>query len=82
MLRGRSCRPLLQVARRGYAIAAPGGPGLEVFNRNTKKLQKEQAALNTEASRQVDYLRDEVAARLSERLLVGNRPFQVSMRTA
>lgn len=33
-------------------------------------MQKERAAGNVEDSRKVDYLRDEVAARLSERLLV------------
>ena len=43
---------------------------LQVFNSNTKYLQKERAASNPEASRRVDYLRDEVAARLCDRLLV------------
>lgn len=43
---------------------------LQVFNRHTKYLQKERAAANVERSRQVDYLKDEVALRLSERLLV------------
>lgn len=33
-------------------------------------MQKERAASNVDASRQVDYLRDEVAFRLCERLLV------------
>ena len=70
MLSRRPCKPLLNAARRGYAITAPGGPGLQVFNRNTKWLQRERAAADAEASRKVDYLRDEVAARLSERLLV------------
>ena len=70
MLSRRTCKPLLSAAKRGYAIQAPGGPGLQVFNRNTKWLQRERAAARPEQSRQVDYLRDEVAARLSERLLV------------
>lgn len=70
MLKGQTCKPLTNVLRRGYAIQAPGGPGLQVFNRNTKWLQRDRAAANVEASRKVDYLRDEVAARLSERLLV------------
>lgn len=43
---------------------------LEVFNRKTKHLQKERAAQNVEESRKVDYLKDEVARRLCERLLV------------
>ena len=43
---------------------------LQVFNDNTKYLQRERAAADVEASRSVDYLRDEVADRLCERLLV------------
>ena len=43
---------------------------LHVFNDNTKYLQRERAAADVEASRRVDYLRDEVADRLCERLLV------------
>ncbi len=43
---------------------------LQVFNDNTKHLQRERAAADVEASRRVDYLRDEVADRLCERLLV------------
>lgn len=53
-----------------YAIQASGSPSFQVFNRHTKYLQKERAAADVERSRQVDYLRDEVAMRLSERLLV------------
>lgn len=55
---------------RSYAVQAPGSPTLQVFNRHTKYQQKERAAANVERSRQVDYLKDEVAMRLSERLLV------------
>ena len=43
---------------------------LQVFNDNTKHSQRERAAADAEASRRVDYLRDEVANRLCERLLV------------
>ncbi len=43
---------------------------MQVFDRHAKYLQKERAAANVERSRQVDYLKDEVAIRLSERLLV------------
>lgn len=39
-------------------------------------MQKERAAANTAQSRQVDYLRDEVAFRLCERLLDISRPFE------
>lgn len=44
----------------------------EVFNRRSKWLQKERAAADVEGSRQADYLKDEVAVRLCERLLVGS----------
>ncbi|KAE8443933.1 hypothetical protein EG329_001243 [Mollisiaceae sp. DMI_Dod_QoI] len=60
---------------RSYAVQAPGSPTLQVFNRHTKYLQKERAAVNVERSRQTDYLKDEVAIRLSERLLDINRHF-------
>lgn len=57
-------------ASRSYAFQASGAPVFEVFNRRTKWLQKERAASDVERSRQVDYLKDEVAIRLCERLLV------------
>lgn len=68
----RRARPssFTRVARRSYALQAPGTPAFEVFNRRTKWLQKERAAANVEGSRQADYLKDEVAMRLCERLLV------------
>ena len=56
--------------RRAYAVQTPGAPRFQVFNRRTKWLQKERAASNPEASRVADYLKDEVAIRLCERLLV------------
>lgn len=56
--------------KRAYAVQAAGAPRFQVFNRRTKWLQKERAASNPEESRQADYLKDEVAIRLSERLLV------------
>ncbi|KAH8670198.1 S-adenosyl-L-methionine-dependent methyltransferase [Tricladium varicosporioides] len=61
---------------RGYAVQAPGNPTLQIFSRHTKYLQKERAAKDVERSRQVDYLKDEVAIRLSERLLDINRHFK------
>ncbi|KAI5462245.1 S-adenosyl-L-methionine-dependent methyltransferase [Mariannaea sp. PMI_226] len=60
---------------RSYAIQAPGAPRFQVFNRRAKWLQKERIAANPEESRQADYLKDEVAVRLSERLLDINRHF-------
>ncbi|KAF2139672.1 uncharacterized protein K452DRAFT_275150 [Aplosporella prunicola CBS 121167] len=63
------------VPRRSYALQAPGAPSFDVFNRRTKLLQRERAASNAQQSREVDYLRDEVAFRLCERLLDINRRF-------
>ncbi|RDW68280.1 putative methyltransferase [Coleophoma crateriformis] len=60
---------------RSYAVQSPGSPTLQVFNRRTKYLQKERAAADVERSRQADYLKDEVAIRLTERLLDINRHF-------
>ncbi|KAB5585395.1 S-adenosyl-L-methionine-dependent methyltransferase [Coniochaeta sp. 2T2.1] len=50
-------------------MVAAGAPVFDVFNRKTKWLQRERAASDPETSRRADYLRDEVAARLCERLL-------------
>ncbi|CDM33943.1 hypothetical protein DTO013E5_1679 [Penicillium roqueforti] len=60
---------------RKYASQTPGNPMLEVFNRKAKHLQKDRAARNVEQSRNVDYLKDEVAMRLCERLLDIKRDF-------
>ena len=62
-------------ANRPYAIQAGGAPIAEVFSARTKWMQKERAAANIPQSRQVDYVRDEVAFRLCERLLDINRRF-------
>jgi hypothetical protein len=59
----------LQPARR-YAVQAAGAPLMEIFSGQQKWLQKERAAADKETSRGVDYLRDEVASRLCERVLV------------
>lgn len=57
------------------AVQSPGAPTLEIFNQHTKYLQKERAAANATESRKVDYLKDEVAQRLVDRLLDINRHF-------
>ncbi|TDZ68000.1 Arginine-hydroxylase NDUFAF5 [Colletotrichum trifolii] len=67
--------PLPRVSRRSYALPSGGAPAFQVFNRRTKWLQKERAASNPEASRQADYLKDEIAVRLCERLLDIKRNF-------
>lgn len=56
--------------RRSYAVQSGGAPRFQVFNRKTKWLQKERAASTPDLSRQADYLKDEVARRVAERLLV------------
>jgi NADH dehydrogenase [ubiquinone] 1 alpha subcomplex assembly factor 5 len=57
-------------ARRTYAFQSPGGAVFKVFNSRAKWHQKERAAPNPDLSRQADYLKDEVAMRVCERLLV------------
>ncbi|KAF2635756.1 S-adenosyl-L-methionine-dependent methyltransferase [Massarina eburnea CBS 473.64] len=64
----------LRTTRR-YAVQAAGAPTIEIFSQQHKWMQKERAAKDVEASRGVDYLRDEVASRLCERLLDINRHF-------
>lgn len=58
------------IRHRQFASASSGAPAFQVFNRDVKRQQKDRAALQVEASRTVDYLRDEVAARVADRLLV------------
>ncbi|KAF2020423.1 S-adenosyl-L-methionine-dependent methyltransferase [Aaosphaeria arxii CBS 175.79] len=73
-LRRRCAPPSLHAIRR-YAVQAPGAPTMEIFSQQHKWMQKERAAADVETSRNVDYLRDEVASRLCERLLDINRHF-------
>jgi NADH dehydrogenase [ubiquinone] 1 alpha subcomplex assembly factor 5 len=56
-------------AQRSYAFQAASPPIHQVFNRRTKWLQRERAAADVENSRLADYLKEEVAIRLCERLL-------------
>jgi NADH dehydrogenase [ubiquinone] 1 alpha subcomplex assembly factor 5 len=58
-----------------YASAAAEPPGYQVFDRRVKWMQKERTAANVEESRVADYLKDEVAVRLCERLLDIKRRF-------
>jgi hypothetical protein len=56
---------------RYYSIGSNTVPAaFQVFNRETKRKQKERAASNVKQSRQVDYVKDEVAFRVVDRLLV------------
>lgn len=63
------------VTRRSYAFTSVGASAYQVFNGRTKWLQKERAASKVEQSRVADYLKDEVASRLCERLLDINRRY-------
>lgn len=67
--------PTLCQSRR-YAVQAAGTPSLEVFHRKTKQYQKQRAAFDVDRSRQVDYLKDEVATRLADRLLVSEHVYE------
>ncbi|KAF9098607.1 hypothetical protein BGX27_000761 [Mortierella sp. AM989] len=67
---------------RFYATAAPSAGGsktvpstFQVFDREAKRMQKERASSNIEVSRQVDYVKDEVAFRVVDRLLDIKREF-------
>ena len=61
--------------RRFYAVQSPGAPTLQVFDHQKKFVQKERAAKQVEHSRRIEYLRDELASRLCDRLLDINRQF-------
>ncbi|KAK9426243.1 putative Methyltransferase type 11 domain-containing protein [Seiridium unicorne] len=63
------CQHVPSWTRRSYAFTSAGAPVHQVFNRRTKWLQKERAASNIKESQTADYLKDEVARRLCERLL-------------
>lgn len=64
---------LNSIARRrlttAAAAAAATPSSFQVFDHTTKRLQRDRAGLNP-VSRSTDYLKDEVASRLVERLLV------------
>ncbi|KAK9359672.1 hypothetical protein V1504DRAFT_498869 [Lipomyces starkeyi] len=54
-----------------FSSSTPAGAEfMQVFNRKVKEKQRDRAALDPETSRTVDYLRNEVANRLVERLLL------------
>lgn len=67
-----SSRALASVSGGSGAINPYSVGPYQVFDRNAKRIQKERAALldGGHRSRTVDYLRDEVADRMIERLMV------------
>ncbi|KAL0634175.1 hypothetical protein Q9L58_006913 [Maublancomyces gigas] len=69
-------RLLKSIARRRLATAAAAAAtpsSFQVFDRTTKRLQRDRAGLNP-ASKSTDYLKDEIASRLVDRLLDITRP--------
>ncbi|KAF7721703.1 hypothetical protein EC973_004292 [Apophysomyces ossiformis] len=76
-----TCSFTFGLPRRFYASVptnsptGSGGTAFQVFNREVKRRQKERAALDVEKSRVVDYLKDEIAARVADRLLDIKRKF-------
>ncbi|RMZ81127.1 hypothetical protein DV738_g2470, partial [Chaetothyriales sp. CBS 135597] len=82
-MRPAALRPWLHISAlrrrrpqvRSYAVQAPGRPSLQIFNQDVKFLQKERAAAHVTHSRSADYLKDEVARRLVDRLLDISRDF-------
>lgn len=52
-----------------------------IFDRNVKKLQRDRAASDKIKSRLTDYVKDEVAANMVDRLLVSSFPFQAHLNT-
>lgn len=76
---GCSARWAFVAPRRAYASVSPGvNPGsvgpFQVFDRSVKAMQKDRSATceDGKRSRTVDYVREEVADRMIERLLVSN----------
>lgn len=67
------------LSRRQFSCSSVFRAGLnssfQVFNKNTKLLQRQRAAQNIDNSREVEYLRDEVALRMIERLAFISRKF-------
>lgn len=56
--------------------AEPPQSAFQVFDKRAKFLQRERAASNQKESRNVDYLRNEVASRILERLAFISRTFE------
>ena len=80
---GRGAQHIFIAPRRAYASVSPGvNPGsvgpFQVFDRRVKALQKDRSAAleDGQRSRTVDYVREEVADRMVERLLVSTQHLQ------
>ncbi|KAG9619485.1 S-adenosyl-L-methionine-dependent methyltransferase, partial [Aureobasidium melanogenum] len=72
-------RSLNVSCRRNYAVQQAGAPSISVFSNEAKQQQRSRAATDVEESRATDYLRDEVAMRLTSRLLDINRTFDKAL---
>lgn len=70
--------PHLRLCCRGYALQSGSGAGIPaIFNRHVKQLQRTRAAMDVEGNREADYLKDEIARRVVDRLLFLKREFPV-----
>ncbi|CAO3586892.1 unnamed protein product [Absidia cylindrospora] len=65
----------LRLPLQSYSTVSSSPLAFQVFDCKVKKMQKDRAASDKEESRVVDYLKDEVAARVSDRLLDIKREF-------
>ena len=67
-----------RVGRPQYSAAAEGRSGMNIFDRNSKRLQKNRAAASPDAAT-YDYLKDEVAAQMVERVCDVARHFPLAL---
>lgn len=67
---------LLNRSVRHYATQSGGGGMPAIFNRSVKQLQRIRSAADPAANKDSDYLKDEVANRIVDRLLFLNRTFE------
>ncbi|KAK9472411.1 S-adenosyl-L-methionine-dependent methyltransferase [Dipodascopsis tothii] len=75
-VRAQPTRALSQTVAAAAAYE-PNANFMQVFNRGVKRIQRDRAAVDVETSREVDYLRDEIADRLVDRLLLISRQHDV-----
>lgn len=77
-IRARSRLPVLAAQFSTSCLrlsAAPSPSAYEVFDKRAKRIQRDRASSNADLSRQVNYLRHEVATRMVERLAFISRQF-------
>ena len=70
MLRNSTISGLVKIRRISSISSSTSSQVPQIFDRQMKRRQRDIAALNAETSRTADYLHDEVAERIADRLLV------------